>query len=77
MECECTEFLKGGQTFCPRYQRVMAGRLIQICAGQADGLDERTCERYRWLWTWYGALEHTGGCVFFVAGNFHQTEVSP
>jgi hypothetical protein len=43
--CECD---KPG--FCPRYNRPMAGRLRDICRGEAAGLSAAQYQAYRELW---------------------------
>jgi hypothetical protein len=36
--------------FCERYGRTMAGRLYDICRGQAEGLTPEKCRAYRRNW---------------------------
>lgn len=50
MICECE---KAG--FCPRYQREMAGRLLQICKG--ENIDAGEAEKYRQLWLSQAGME--------------------
>lgn len=43
--CECE-----GPGLCPRYQRHMVGRMLDICRGAAPGVSADEAAAYRRLW---------------------------